>query len=139
MGEATEPREPAPRPTMGDHFSDAVAAIRQPFVVYDAVERIAAYNAAFSDLHRHPDGSPVLYPGIAFQELMEWRMRTGFFASGSHGGSAAPAEYRLLKGDVVYQLRDGRWMFVDNCSLPDGRLACTWSDITAVKEAERPL
>ena len=140
MGEATEPREAEPRPTISDHFSDAVAAIRQPFVVYDAAERIAAYNPAFSDLHRHPDGSPVLYPGIAFQELMEWRMRTGFFASGSHGDSgAAPAEYRLVKGDVVYQLRDGRWMFVDNCSLPDGRLACTWSDVTAVKEAERRL
>jgi PAS domain S-box-containing protein len=130
----------ARRPTMGDHFSDAVAAIRQPFVVYDAEERLAAFNAAFSDLHREPDGIPVLRVGMSFQELMEWRMRTGFFAAGSSGrADPAHAEYRLAKGDVVYQLHDGRWMFVDNCCLPDGRLACTWSDITAVKEAERQL
>jgi len=125
---------------MGHHFRDAVAAIRQPFVVYDAEERLAAFNAAFSDLHREPDGTRVLHPGMSFQDVMEWRLRTGFFAPDPEGAGHLPAaEYRLARGDVVYRLRDGRWMFVDNYSLPDGRLACTWSDITAVKQAERQL
>jgi signal transduction histidine kinase len=125
------------RQAMGHYFEDGVMAIRLPFVVYDAEERVAAYNPAFAALHREADGTPVLHPGMSFQELMEWRLRTGFFASDPKG--SATAEFRLVKGDVVYQLRDGRWMFVDNCPLPDGRLACTWSDITAVKEAERRL
>ena len=130
----------AHRLTMGHHFQDGVAAIRQPVCVYDPEERLVAYNAAFSNLHRERDGTPVLYPGMSFQELMEWRLQTRFFASGPEGGPGpARAEFRLLKGDVVYQLRDGRWMFVDNYSLADGRLVCTWSDITAVKEAERQL
>src|SRR5258708_4938286 len=30
-------------------------------------------------------------------------------------------------------------MFVENTTLPDGRIACIWSDITAVKQAERQL
>ena len=125
---------------MGDHFRDGAAMIRQPFCVYGADERLVAYNNAFADLHRLPDGSCLLYPGIAFQEIMEWRRQTGFFTeSGDHQDAATSHEYRLVRGDVIYQLADGRWMFVDNTPLPDGRLACIWSDITAVKQAEQRL
>jgi signal transduction histidine kinase len=124
---------------MADHFRDGAAAIRQPFCVYGADERLVAYNQAFADLHLLPDGSCLLHPGIAFQEIMEWRKHIGFFAKSPHGDQAATDHYKLVHGDVIYQLADGRWMFVDNTPLPDGRLACIWSDITAVKEAERQL
>lgn len=125
---------------MGDHFRDGAAMIRQPFCVYGAGERLVAYNQAFADLHLRPDGTCLLYPGITFQEIMEWRRETGFFADAPRGdASSTTHEYRLRLGDVIYQLADGRWMFVDNTPLPDGRLACIWSDITAVKEAERQL
>lgn len=125
---------------MGDHFRDGAAMIRQPFCVYGADERLLAYNQAFASLHLRPDGTCLLYPGIAFQEIMEWRQETGFFADACHEDDvSATHEYKLRLGDVIYQLADGRWMFVDNTPLPDGRLACIWSDITAVKEAERQL
>jgi signal transduction histidine kinase len=126
--------------TMGDHFRDGAAMIRQPFCVYDADERLVAYNRAFANLHLLPDGACLLYPGIAFQEIMKWRRDTGFFVDPPYEkDSSTTDEYRLRLGDVIYQLADGRWMFVDNTPLPDGRLACIWSDITAVKEAERQL
>jgi PAS domain S-box-containing protein len=125
---------------MADHFRDGVAAIRHPFCVYSAEERLVAYNQAFADLHLLPDGTCLLYPGIAFQDIMAWRKDIGFFAETSqHDHDSAGDEYKLRLGDVIYQLADGRWMFVDNTPLPDGRLACIWSDITAVKEAERQL
>jgi len=125
---------------MAEHFRDGAAAIRQPFCVYGADERLVAFNQAFADLHLLPDGSCLLYPGIAFQEIMEWRGETGFFADDPHRhDDTAAHEYKLRLGDVIYQLADGRWMFVDNTPLPDGRLACIWSDITAVKQAEREL
>jgi PAS domain-containing protein len=62
-----------------------------------------------------------------------------FFADGPKDDDNEAHKYKLRLGDVIYQLADGRWMFVDNTPLPDGRLACIWSDITAVKEAERQL
>ena len=125
---------------MAAHFRDGAAAIRQPFCVYGADERLVAYNQAFADLHLLPQGGCLLYPGIPFQRVMEWRKETGFFADDPHERDlAATHEYRLRLGDVIYQLADGRWMFVDNTPLPDGRLACIWSDITAVKHAERQL
>lgn len=125
---------------MAEHFRDGAAAIRQPFCVYSADERLVAFNNAFADLHLLPDGSCLLYPGIPFQDIMEWRKQTGFFADDPHQHDDSTAqEYKLRLGDVIYQLADGSWMFVDNTPLPDGRLACIWSDITAVKEAEREL
>jgi signal transduction histidine kinase len=130
--------QPASDAAMGAHFRDGAAMIRQPFCVYSADERLVAYNQAFADLHLLPDGTCLLRPGMAFQEIMEWRRATGFFAEAPREEDAAH-EYRLVKGDVIYQLADRRWMFVDNTPLPDGRLACIWSDITAVKEAERQL
>ena len=133
------PRKAARR-AMGDHFRDGAAMIRQPFCVYGTDQRLVAYNQAFASLHLRPDGTCLLYPGIAFQEIMEWRRETGFFADALRQDDVtATHEYRLRLGDVIYQLADGRWMFVDNTPLPDGRLACIWSDITAVKEAERKL
>ncbi|HXP02470.1 MAG TPA: ATP-binding protein [Stellaceae bacterium] len=130
----------AARAAMGDHFRDGAAMIRQPFCVYDADERLVAYNQAFANLHLLPDGTYLLYPGIAFQEIMEWRQETGFFADAQRDeGLSTPHDYKLRLGDVIYQLADRRWIFVDNTPLPDGRLACIWSDITAVKEAERQL
>jgi signal transduction histidine kinase len=129
-----------PGDAMGEHFRDGAAMIRQPFCIYSADERLVAYNEAFADLHLLSGGGCLLYPGIAFQEIMEWRRQTGFFAdSASDEREAARHEYKLRLGDVIYQLADGRWMSVDNTPLPDGRLACIWNDVTAVKEAERQL
>jgi len=137
---ATAISTPASGDTMAEHFRDGAAAIRQPFCVYSADARLVAYNQAFAELHLRSDGTCLLYPGIAFQEIMEWRKGTGFFADDPHQqDQSATHEYKLSLGDVIYQFADGRWMFVDNTPLPDGRLACTWSDITAVKEAERQL
>lgn len=125
---------------MASHFRDGATAIRQPFCVYSAEERLVAYNQAFADLHPLSDGTCLLYSGIPFQDIMEWRKETGFFAANPHANEEpATHEYKLRLGDVIYQLADGRWMFVDNTPLPDGRLACIWSDITAIKEAERQL
>jgi hypothetical protein len=63
---------------MGDHFRDGAAMIRQPLCVYGADERLVAYNQAFANLHLLPDSSCLLYPGITFQEIMEWRRQVGF-------------------------------------------------------------
>jgi len=136
-GEAMGPGEAVDN-VMSAHFRDGAAAIRQPFCVYSAQERLLAYNRAFADLHRLPGDDCPLYPGMAFQEIMEWRKQAGFFAASPRDNGAADT-YRLVHGDVIYQLADGRWMFVDATPLPDGRLACIWSDITAIKEAERQL
>src|ERR1700722_11152935 len=78
QAEATDPGE-ATDNVMSDHLRDGAAAIHQPFCVYSAQERLVAYNQAFADLHRLPDGGCLLHPGIAFHEIMEWRKQAGFF------------------------------------------------------------
>jgi hypothetical protein len=103
-GTGDELTPPAPSDAMGEHFRDGAAAIRQPFCVYETDERLVAYNKAFGDLHLLPDGSCLLHPGIAFQEIMQWRKQTGFFAEASRAaGALTTDEFKLVKGDVIYQ------------------------------------
>jgi len=123
------------------HFADAVAAMREPFVVLDRDERLLAWNRAYDALHREADGTPVLRVGMSYAEMQEWRARTGFFRSVSAcqplPESAGSAE--RPRGDITCQIRDGRWMFVERYALPDGRNIGLWTDITALKETERQL
>jgi hypothetical protein len=59
-------------------------------------------------------------PVSRFRKSLEWRQEIGFFASDPHQRDQSTShEYKLRLGDVIYQLADGRWMFVDNTSLPD--------------------
>jgi PAS domain S-box-containing protein len=128
--------------SMEAHFGDALAAMRQPFVIYDRDERLIAYNAAFADLHRDPDGTCILQPGLTFQALTEWRLRTGFFRPATLPDAAAPAadaDYYQAKGEVMYQLRDGRWILVERHALPRGQNIGLWIDITALKNVEARL
>ncbi len=128
--------------SMEAHFGDALAAMRQPFVIYDNDERLMAYNAAFADLHRDADGTCILQSGLTFQALTEWRLRTGFFRPATLPDTAAPdivADHYQAKGEVIYQLRDGRWILVERHALPGGRNIGLWIDITALKRVEAQL
>lgn len=124
----------------GPQLQDVVAEMRQPFVVLDADERLSAWNRAYAELH-HEHGTCILRPGMDFKELTAWRLSTGFFCATSARparGTARQVDYQA-KGEVTYQLRDGRWMFVDRHSLPDGRHIGIWIEITALKIAEDQL
>jgi signal transduction histidine kinase len=118
---------------------DAVLHLLQPFVIYDARERLVAWNKAFAQLHCEADGSCILRQGMPFDEIATWRTRIGFYAApdgGTTAASAAAAHHRA-RGGIPYQLRDGRWMYVDRYDLPDGSKIGVWLDITAVKRAEQ--
>ena len=119
-------------------FADAVTEMVQPFVVLDSDERLITYNRAYADLHRNPDGSSALRPGLTFEELTEWRLRTGFFAGVVEARGTVAAFFKQ-KGEVTYQLSDGRWMLVERTRLADGRNIGLWIDITPVKRVEAQL
>jgi PAS domain S-box-containing protein len=132
---------PAPGLPGGRHFVDAVAEMREPFVVLDAAERLLAWNRAYDELHREADGAPVLRAGMSYAEMQDWRARTGFFRSVSEQPppAAADAAHVRSRGDLTAQLRDGRWMIVERYALPDGRNIGVWTDITALMETEQQL
>jgi signal transduction histidine kinase len=131
---AAEPSLPALR-----HFYDAVSHMRQPLVIFDADERLLAFNEAFADLHRQADGTCILRLGMPFHEVAEWRVKTGFQTQIGDGGAVdknALLLHSKIKGGLPYQLGDGRWMYIDKSQLPNGTNLGVWLDITALKRAE---
>jgi len=127
-------------PPVERHFADAVAEMREPFVVLDRDERLLAWNRAYDALHRFADGASALHVGMSYAEMQAWRTGVGFFRSvAEHPVSAGVGDFPRSRGDITCQLRDGRWMFVERYALADGRNIGIWTDITALKETEQQL
>jgi PAS domain S-box-containing protein len=119
---------------------DAVACVTQPFVVYDDEDRAGAFNQAFIELFRNPipPYSPVC-TGLAFRDLAEWQIETGFYATGPEEEAvdldSLLAHYHSER-EHTFHLHDGRWMLVIHRPLPDGGRVGLWTDITATVNAQ---
>ena len=119
-------------------LEDAVAHVRQPFVLYDAADCVLALNQAFADLHRGPDGQSFAYKGASCREIAEQRLRHGFYAEGPDGDITDLATLlarQTRDAEHVYHLSDDRWMLVDHRRLPGGGSLDLWTDITAIRHA----
>jgi PAS domain S-box-containing protein len=118
---------------------DAVARVRQPFVLYDAEDRVLAFNQAFADLHREPSDRIVVENGVLFRDIAARRLESNFYAAGPED-EAVDLETLLARqrgeGEHIDHLGDGRWMLVDHRRLPGGGSLDLWTDITAVKRAD---
>jgi len=119
-------------------LEDAVSHVRQPFVLYDAEDRILAFNQAFADLHHDADAGAYVYKGVPFRRVAELRLGSGFYADGDDD---APLRLETLierheeDGEHVCHLSDDRWMLVDHRQLPGGGSLDLWTDITAIRHA----
>jgi|GEM_PF-2502223 PAS domain S-box-containing protein len=118
---------------------DAVASVTQPFVVYDAEDRAAAFNQAFADLFRTPQQNTPVRDGLPFRELAEWQVEMGFYACGPED---EPVDLEKLlahhrsETEHTYQLSDGRWMLVIHRPLPGGGRVGLWTDVSATVKAQ---
>jgi PAS domain S-box-containing protein len=118
---------------------DAVAHVTQPFVVYDAEDRAAAFNQAFADLFRTPTRNTPVHSGVSLRELVDWQVETVFFADGPDEPVVdleALLAHHQTEDEQTYHLSDGRWMLVRYRRLPGGGRVGLWTDVTAIKRAE---
>jgi signal transduction histidine kinase len=120
-------------------YDPAVAGLHEPFVIFDAEERLSAWNKAYADLHRDARGNCVLRAGMTVDEVSAWRIANGFFHAGQqHSLDTEPSAHKpgQGKGALAYQLRDGRWMLVERYPLGNGQNVGLWIDITNMKRTE---
>jgi PAS domain S-box-containing protein len=130
----------------------ATAYVTQPFAVFDAEDRMIAWNEAYSN---NISRKAVSAEQVSLAEVTEWLNRgvsvprtlsrllqRGFFAAGADGTvpdlDTLMAHYRK-DGEHTYHLGDGRWMLVTYRSLPGNAKVALWSDVTAIKRAEEAL
>jgi PAS domain S-box-containing protein len=124
------------------HLLDAVAYLREPFVLYDGDDRVAAFNQAFTQLHRAPHVNTPVAEGVTFRSLAEWELEHRLYADlpdeEAIDLATLLARYRT-EAEHSYHLRDGRWMIVVYRPLPGGGRIGLWTDITALKQADEAV
>ena len=120
-------------------LDEAVAHLTQPFVVYDAHDRIVAVNQAFFDLHNAPNAGMLVGAGSSFRDVAACQLRINLYAR--HPAEPAIHLATLLahyesEEEQTFLLRDGRWMQIAYRRLPGGGRVGLRTDITALKRAE---
>ena len=110
---------------------DAVDAISEAFVLWDAENRLVLCNSKFQRLHDLP--SELVVPGKDYADVME--------------GSRQPPARRQPVGEqgkvgartFEAQLADGRWLQINERRTKDGGYVSVGTDITTLKRHEEKL
>jgi two-component system, cell cycle sensor histidine kinase PleC len=129
----TEQRRLLERNATADvRLRDALEAISEAFVLWDAENRLVLCNSKFQKLHNlAPDG---VAAGMAYAELMRF-------------GQAPVVQHQLMLDDrqdagartLEAQLNDGRWLQINERRTKDGGYVSVGTDITALKRHEERL
>ncbi len=122
-------------------LENALEAMSDGFVMFDAEDRLVACNSRYLDFYRL--SAEFIKPGARFEDIMREGFRLGqypqagddveaFIASSKvfHHGNQPPME-RLLP--------DGRWVLITERRTPDGGTVGIRTDITALKRAMQDL
>ncbi len=131
--DVTEQKSLAERSVEADmRLRDAIEAIPEAFVLWDAGNRLVLCNSHFQRLHKLPDSAVV--PGTSYETVAEVgrmpEVRTRLPESSNHAPGARTFEA---------QLDDGKWLHLSERRTKDGGYVSVGTDITRIKEHERKL
>ncbi|MCZ7658945.1 MAG: ATP-binding protein [Xanthobacteraceae bacterium] len=129
----TEQKRLAERSAAADlRLRDAIEAISEAFVVWDADNRLVLCNSKFQSLHSLPDDK--VAAGTPYDEIS---------AAGSKPivRSQLTSEGRSVPGARTFeaQLDDGRWLHISERRTKDGGFVSVGTDITELKRHEEKL
>ena len=120
------------RATADMRLRDAVEAISEAFVLWDADNRLVLCNSKFQRLHHL--SADLVSPGAAYADVM--------------AGGRPPVVQRQIARDerqdagartFEAQLGDGRWLQINERRTKDGGYVSVGTDITALKRHEEQL
>lgn len=129
--DVTEQRRQAETNATADmRLRDAVEAVSEAFVLWDAGNRLVLCNSKFRDLHALANEDAV--PGQRYDEIM--------------GQGALPSVRRGIPGPergpartFELELTDGRWLQVSERRTKDGGYVSVGTDITSLKRHQEQL
>ncbi|MFN4309499.1 MAG: PAS-domain containing protein, partial [Ferrovibrio sp.] len=121
---------------------DAIEAINEGFVFYDADDRVVLFNRRF--VQYFPALQDIIQVGITFEEMIRTALARGAIAVPEGEREAWIAErlwqHRNPEGvSIERQMSDGRWLLIHEQRTVDGGLVGIGTDITAIKQAERQM
>ncbi len=118
--------------TANMRLRDAINAISEAFVLWDAQNRLVVCNSKFLDLHGLAPEAAM--PGSTYGEIMAHRtafvLQQETSSADSRAGDARTYEARLS---------DGRWLQINERRTKDGGYVSVGADITALKRNQEKL
>ena len=129
----TEQRRQAENTATADiRLRDAIEAISEAFVLWDAQNRLVICNSKYRELHRLSDiDAP---PGTPYSNVMTAARQPVI-------STQIKAESRAAEGARTFEaeLEDGRWLQINERRTKDGGFVSVGTDITALKSHEVKL
>ena len=121
------------------YLEDAIEAIPDGFVLYDAEDRFVTCNSRFRDLR---SSNPLSYrPGARFEDIFRQAIALGDVIVPADQDREAWIQARLRDrrdpvGHHRISLSRGRWLRVSERRMRDGGVVAIHADITALKRAQ---
>ncbi|WP_300295188.1 PAS-domain containing protein [Ferrovibrio sp.] len=121
---------------------DAIEAINEAFIFYDADDRVVMFNRRFTEYF--PALKDFVRPGVSFEEMIRHGINSGAFAINEKDREAwiiqRLEQHRNPAGhSIERQTEEGRWLLVHEQHTVDGGTVGIGTDITAIKRAERQM
>jgi len=119
----------------------AMDSIQEGFALYDAEERLIAFNEKYRSLR--PDAEKILKRGGTFEDMLRANLKNEILPDAIGREEAYLKErlkrFRKPKGPFIRRFSDGTWSMIEDIKTPDGGTALSMIDITELKKAEEAL
>ncbi len=109
---------------------DAIEAISEAFVVWDADNRLVMCNQKFRSLHSL--AAEAARPGMSYEAMIAASCAPAIRLQTAPRGPKAARQFEA-------QLEDGRWLIISERRTKDGGFVSVGTDITALKQHESSL
>ena len=123
--------------TQNKRFDIALSNMSQGLCVFDKDRRLVVCNSRYANLYSLP--AELTRPGTPLEDIVRYRMATGGYAGASPEAHARSIDAMVAAGTPsthVYDMHDGRSIFVKFEPLEGGGWVATHEDVTEQRRAE---
>jgi diguanylate cyclase (GGDEF)-like protein len=134
-------RELDERKKSRDMLDDAIDAMSDGFVMWDAEDRLFTCNHQYREIYAA--SAPFIKPGARFEDIIREGARCGQYPQAGDDIETFVQEmvawHRGNHGTLEHLFPDGRWILISERQTPSGGVVGIRTDITAVKRAQAEL
>nr|WP_052232021.1 EAL domain-containing protein [Methylobacterium sp. ZNC0032] len=130
-------RADAERARAANVLDNAIEAMSDGFVMWDADDRLVTCNERYRELYAL--SAPFMIAGAHFEDIIRKGAEVGQYPQASGDVEEFVRDvttwHRQGSGSIERLLPDGRWLLITERRMRDGRIVGIRTDITALKEA----
>jgi diguanylate cyclase (GGDEF)-like protein len=118
-------------------LEDAIEAMTDGFVMWDADDRLVTCNSHYRELYAR--SAAAIQPGALFEDIIRFGVRNGQYPQAGADGEAFIRDiidwHRASRGSLERLLPDGRWLMISERRTANGGTVGIRTDITALRKA----